>query len=872
MGFLEGNVDDTEGGDDDGFGEAAEPEPEKVVVKKKKMKKNEDGEMETDDEEEEEEDEKEEEEKEEEEGKEGEEGAEETVVPESETSGDDKDIENIDMKSETSEESGVRDLDENREVDHGEEGLLEFEDEAWWDQDGGLDDSDIHDWNVVNANKEVVDGYLVSMKLRKLAHGKSKVVQGLQFAPDQQTIATACADSELRLVNISTGQLNGRHTHYGKVNDVVFHPSGSYLASCGADGRLMFVDQFGEVLRTLQVFKGPKKTETLTATGEVVRNDTKGAPKEKPVELLSLAWSPSGDTVVVGCADNHIRKVKPETAELISEHKYDGKIEPVVFSPSGKMLAFGAVRKYKLRVVNPDDMKMIKEQKNDGTVRCIAWTPNEEEIAFGTADVYKTEGVRVLSVATWEKNLVVGTDATVRALAYSPDGQYFIHSCYEMYKIWMRSALDGSPLRLFDKFGTWVRTLQFSPKGDWIACGNKATLWLIKSKENASSLSVVGYKPTNNIRFLGHKMAVESVDWSCDGQYIATGCEDKKSRIIALATGQSQVTQHGGAVKCVSFHPDGDLLVTGCADGKVRYISITGSIIGMLECGKKSPVASLACSPAGKICAAGCKDKKIRILDTATCQLVKEAAFDATIISLVFTPDGNKLAFGAEGKNNLRVVDPNTLAVLQTVNTAAAVCTMSFSPDGKMIGFATLSKPHPKLKIIAEPFRIAEVTDGKIADKAIQEDKKVTSVAAVRALAFSHDSKCFVHGVENQNVLWLRVPELYKERRKYGSLDSEQMKSWPRAIKYSPTGEWIASTNKEGLWLFRNSAVIADPPYSTLLPGKPRKGAKVEAIAGSNIVEEAPEKLRAAAGADSTDGSSIQNQEVPPALPSAVEA
>ena len=56
--------------------------------------------------------------------------------------------------------------------------------------------------------------------------------------------------------------------------------------------------------------------------------------------------------------------MKPETAELTSEHKYDGKIEPVVFSPSGKMLAFGAVRKYKLRVVNPDDMKMIKEQKN----------------------------------------------------------------------------------------------------------------------------------------------------------------------------------------------------------------------------------------------------------------------------------------------------------------------------------------------------------------------------------------------------------------------------------------------------------------------------------------------------------------------------
>ena len=70
-----------------------------------------------------------------------------------------------------------------------------------------------------------------------------------------------------------------------------------------------------------------------------------------------------------------------------------------------------------------------------------------------------------------------------------------------------------------------------------------------------------------------HGGYVFAVAFSPLGDLLASGCEDKKLRVIRAATGAvEREVWPGGVVWAVAFHPQGDLIATGCYDGKLRVI------------------------------------------------------------------------------------------------------------------------------------------------------------------------------------------------------------------------------------------------------------------------------------------------------------
>jgi WD40 repeat protein len=76
--------------------------------------------------------------------------------------------------------------------------------------------------------------------------------------------------------------------------------------------------------------------------------------------------------------------------------------------------------------------------------------------------------------------------------------------------------------------------------------------------------------------FLGHSGNVESVAFSPDDKYLASGSKDKTVKLWSVES-QKEITTlqgHSSSVKSVAFSPDGKYLASGSDDKTVKLWSV----------------------------------------------------------------------------------------------------------------------------------------------------------------------------------------------------------------------------------------------------------------------------------------------------------
>jgi cytochrome c len=212
--------------------------------------------------------------------------------------------------------------------------------------------------------------------------GHAGPVVALALSPDGSTLASASWDASVRLWPLSGGEPRVLEGHRGNVNAVTFLSDGT-LASAGsdaaiifwppageaasvrialaapvsalaasrddrlfaggADGKLREMDRSGEILREVAVSRGPITALTATTderfvaasavSGGIVLLD---ADTLKPartfdtagVPVWSIAFSPSGKTLLAGGADRLVREWNVETGERLGTTA-DGPADPM---------------------------------------------------------------------------------------------------------------------------------------------------------------------------------------------------------------------------------------------------------------------------------------------------------------------------------------------------------------------------------------------------------------------------------------------------------------------------------------------------------------------------------------------------------------
>ncbi|MGH8015670.1 MAG: WD40 repeat domain-containing protein, partial [Candidatus Zixiibacteriota bacterium] len=193
-----------------------------------------------------------------------------------------------------------------------------------------------------------------------------------------------------------------------------------------------------------------------------------------------------------------------------------------------------------------------------------------------------------------------------------------------------------------------------------------------------------------------------SQDYSSDGRFLATACEDSTVRIYDLESSKVKVklAGHRGAVYSAQFFPGGEKILTCSRDSLIRTWNIEGELLNEANAGGHG-LQYADISPAGdRIAYASWKRTDTGVIgivslwDANTFEKTWETDFDVKpIVKVKFSPDGSQFAVGTWGwkVGVWETANPVESAVFDfdDVPTYSAIDDIAFSPDGKKIAAAS---------------------------------------------------------------------------------------------------------------------------------------------------------------------------------------
>ena len=194
-----------------------------------------------------------------------------------------------------------------------------------------------------------------------------------------------------------------------------------------------------------------------------------------------------------------------------------------------------------------------------------------------------------------------------------------------------------------------IRSVDFSPNGEFAACGTAAGHVRIY---DANNFVLKNWIPA-------HPKGVHDVAYSPDGTRLASAGSDGLVRIWNLEGKELHVLRgHRGTVLCLAWSPDGEWLASGSWDNSVRLWKADGSSSKEIK-GHAKAVMSLAWSPDGQQFATGSHDATIRIWDRAGKELHVMKGHTDAVICLAWNTRGSRLASGS-WDHTIRFWNPRT--------------------------------------------------------------------------------------------------------------------------------------------------------------------------------------------------------------------
>jgi WD40 repeat protein len=179
------------------------------------------------------------------------------------------------------------------------------------------------------------------------------------FSPDGNYLVTGNDDNGVRLWDLSQLPWPTRLTeHVNRVNAVAFALDGKNFATGSGDGAIRLWDTRGTVLQRLDAHEDGTTALAFAATGRLasaggdgrillwqnpLRSKDSQVIDVKSGKLLALSFSPTGETLVAGCADQQLRwwNVAGAKPVALGQLALPAGARVALFSPDGKTVAYG---------------------------------------------------------------------------------------------------------------------------------------------------------------------------------------------------------------------------------------------------------------------------------------------------------------------------------------------------------------------------------------------------------------------------------------------------------------------------------------------------------------------------------------------------
>jgi WD40 repeat protein len=271
--------------------------------------------------------------------------------------------------------------------------------------------------------------------------------------------------------------------------------------------------------------------------------------------------------------------------------------------------------------------------------------------------------------------------------------------------------------------------------------------------------------PPGLVRTLsGHGYWVNSVAWSPDGQYLASGSSDRTVRVWDVASGWTlaTLTRFQGGVNVLAWSPNGKYLATGSAEPNDTF----------------------------------------RVWDSITWRPVfgvdpaLHGRNDAVVNSIAWAPDGQRVAVGLQGRTTkgvpvdswVKLYDADSWQNSSTFLDPHGVGSVAWAPDGRRLGYVSASARGGLVSRVVTWSPIQGENPARRTATLIEHNDLLTT------MAWSPNGKYIATdgSLSDEVIIW-EVASGQRVSRFSGHSATVQSVAW------SPNGKWVASGGLDNL-------------------------------------------------------------------------
>ena len=474
----------------------------------------------------------------------------------------------------------------------------------------------------------------------------------------------------------------------------------------------------------------------------------------------SVSFSPDGQILASASSDNTIKLWSRDGKLLTTFTGHLHSVNSVSFSPDGQTFATGSSDN-SAKLWHRDGKLLVNFLEHSRSVNSVRFSPEGDTIASasddGTVKLWSLDG-RLLST-------LPASTREILDVSFSPDGQTIASaSADHTIKLWSR---DGNLLRTIEGHSSGVWEVKFSPDGKIIASASADKT--IKLWTRAGNLLGT---------LQGHSHEVNSLSFSPDSHRLASASDDNTIRLWKLEERlPKSFYGHKGSVNDVSFTPDGNTIASLSSDNTMKLWKLNGQLLKTLPSPIEN-VTSISLTSDGNTVALASTNEAIQIRQRDGTLLHTLKGHKHWVTSMSFSPDDQILASASADKTiKLWSRDGRLLQTLSGHN--GWVTNIKFSPDGKTIASASADKT---IKLWSRNGRLLKTLSGHS--------------ASIWNVNFAPDGKTIASASDDRTVkLWSLDGSLLQTFRGHNDLVSN--------VNFSPDGKMLASASDDGtikLW------------------------------------------------------------------------